>query len=131
MSKLIKIAPKNWGSFQHYKNRKPPWIKLHRGLLDDYDFHCLPVASKALAPCLWLLASEYEKGEIVASPEQLAFRLHMSINELVSSLIPLINSGFFSGDSAMLAKCVLHDCGVLVQSQSERESPIHDDDIDF
>jgi len=27
------LRVKNWGKFQHYKDRNPPWIKLHRGLL--------------------------------------------------------------------------------------------------
>src|SRR3546814_8895763 len=45
----------------------------------------------ALAPLLWLLASEYEGGEITASTEELAFRLRMSENELRTALTPLID----------------------------------------
>ena len=60
----MKLTPRNWDDFQHYKERRPVWIKLHKNLLDDYEFHCLPVASKALAPLLWLLASEYSDGTI-------------------------------------------------------------------
>jgi hypothetical protein len=85
----------NWKSFQHYKDRAPAWIKLHRGLLDNFDFHRLPVASKALAPFLWLLASEYEDGQITASIEELAFRFRATPAELRSALKPLIDSGFF------------------------------------
>ncbi len=29
---------KNWSSFQSYKDRQPPWIRLHKNLLDDYTF---------------------------------------------------------------------------------------------
>ena len=50
-----RIRPKNWHSFQHYKDRDPTWIKLHKKLLDDYEFQSLPLASRALAPMLWLL----------------------------------------------------------------------------
>jgi hypothetical protein len=32
------LTPKNWKSFQHYKDRAPAWIKLHKALLDDYNF---------------------------------------------------------------------------------------------
>jgi hypothetical protein len=63
----LRLTPKNWKSFQHYKDRAPPWIKLHKTLLDDFKFSRLPLASRALAPCIWLLASEYEGGEINAS----------------------------------------------------------------
>jgi hypothetical protein len=99
------LAPKNWSSFQHYKDRAPAWIKLHRGLLDDYEFACLPVASRALAPCLWLLASEYDGGQITASLKAIAFRLRMSEDELRTALKPLVDSGFFIDASGMLADC--------------------------
>jgi hypothetical protein len=91
----LRLTPKNWSSFQQYKDRTPPWIKLHRVLLDDYDFSCLPVASKALAPMLWLLASEYDEGVIDASAEKLAFRLRMTVGELAEALNPLIEAKFF------------------------------------
>ncbi len=89
------ITPKDWDTFQHYKTRSPPWIKLHRKLLDNYEFACLPVASRALAPMLWILASEYEKGNIKATPQEIAFRFRTSIDDLMAALTPLIESGFF------------------------------------
>lgn len=52
------LLVKNWTEFQHYKDRNPPWIKLHRSLLDDYDFARLPDASKAHLMLLWLFASQ-------------------------------------------------------------------------
>ena len=103
----MQIKPTNWEYFQHYHDRRPAWIKLHRSLLDDYDFHCLPVASKALAPCLWLLASEYERGEIPTDPEKIAFRLRMSEDAFKEAVKPLILKQFFIADSEMLAACKL------------------------
>lgn len=90
------IVPNNWAELQHYKDRSPPWIKLHKKLLDHYDFQCLPVASRALAPMLWLLASEHERGEIDAEPKKIAFRLRMTEIEAEEALKPLIDKGFFS-----------------------------------
>lgn len=104
----MKLTPKNWTEFQHYKDRRPIWIKLHCQLLDDFQFHRLQVASKALAPMLWLLASEYERGEITCSPEEIAFRLRMDEEECKQALKPLIDNGFFSADeeySNLLADC--------------------------
>lgn len=89
------IAPKNWREFQHYKDRCPPWIRLHRKLLDDRDFHRLPVASRALAPMLWLLASESVDGVIDADHDNLAFRLRSSEKEVAAALRPLLERGFF------------------------------------
>lgn len=100
------VAPKSWGDFQHYKDRSPPWIKLHKTLLDNYEYQCLPVASRALAPMLWLLASDHERGEIDAAPKKLAFRLRMTEREVTDALKPLIDNGFFSviqGDGDALA----------------------------
>ena len=76
----MNITPKNWHSFQHYNKRNPPWIKLHRSILDDYGFACLPVASRALAPMLWLIASESKDGVISLASEALAFRLRCSVD---------------------------------------------------
>jgi hypothetical protein len=95
------LTPKNWKSFQHYKDRSPAWIKLHKGLLDDFDFACLPVASRALAPCLWLLASEYEDGQINMSLDALAFRLRMTRGDLADALNPLIESEFFDASEPL------------------------------
>ncbi len=101
----MSLTPKNWTSFQHYKERKPPWIKLHHGLLDDFEFSRLPLASRALAPLLWLLASEYQTGEIIASWEEIAFRLRVPVDHFATYIEPLINAGFFIGASEALAVC--------------------------
>jgi hypothetical protein len=95
------LTPKNWADFQHYKNRSPAWIKLHRGLLDDFEFACLPLASRALAPMLWLLASEYDDGVITASLQEIAFRFRTSVEDLQSALTPLIESKFFDASGVL------------------------------
>ena len=70
---------KNWSKFQHFKDRKPPWVKLYRDLLDDIEWHELdPKAAKVLV-MLWLIASE-DEGSIPPN-KQLAFRLRMSEKE--------------------------------------------------
>ena len=102
----MNLVPKNWVVFQHYKNRRPPWIKLHRELLENRDFITLPLASKALAPLLWLLASESSDGIFDATTEELSFRLRMSEKEVESGLKPLIQKGFFLDASTMLAPCL-------------------------
>ena len=100
------LRPKNWSKCQHYKDRNPPWIKLHRDLLNDRDFMCLPIASKAIAPLLWLLASESKTGEFNANVIELAFRLRMTEKEVNDGLNPLISKGFFLDASGVLAECL-------------------------
>ena len=98
------LPPKNWAVFQHYKDRCPPWIKLHRDLLNDRVFMCLPIASKALAPLLWLLASEAKDGKFDGSLDELVFRLHISPKEYEDGVKPLIDKGFFLIASGVLAE---------------------------
>jgi hypothetical protein len=66
----------------------------------------LPFASKALAPLLWLLASESKDGSFNAAIEELAFRLHAASKEIEAGLKPLIDKGFFVDASTMLAPCL-------------------------
>jgi hypothetical protein len=98
------LQPKNWAVFQHYKDRCPPWIKLHRDLLNDRVFMRLPIASKALAPMLWLLASESKNGIFDGSLDELVFRLHISEKEYRDGLKPLIDNDFFVLASGVLAE---------------------------
>jgi hypothetical protein len=98
------LQPKNWAVFQHYKDRCPPWIKLHRDLLNDRVYMCLPIASKALAPLLWLLASETKDGQFDGSLDELVFRLHITPKEYEDGLKPLIDKGFFIVASGVLAE---------------------------
>ena len=125
------LTVKNWGDFQHYKGRRPPWIKLHRGLLDDYKFHRLPVASKALAPFLWLLASEDEKGQIDADIDELAFRFHMTPKDLDEAIKPLIVGCFFvclQDDSTPLAQPASN---ALSESEAEVEKETEEEKKDI
>jgi hypothetical protein len=117
----MKLIPKNWVKFQHYKDRNPPWIKLHRDLLIDKEFMRLPLASKALAPLLWLLASESVEGFFDADLDELEFRLRISQKELSEGIKPLITNGFFLDASTMLAVS-LQDAIPETEREAERET---------
>jgi hypothetical protein len=70
---------KNWQKHQHFKDRRPPWIKLYRDLLDDKDWHSLSGDAAKFLVMVWLLASEDkdQKGQ-VPDVGTLAFRLRTS-----------------------------------------------------
>jgi hypothetical protein len=65
----------------------------------------LPIASKAIAPMLWLLASESKDGVFDGSLDELVFRLHISEKEYKDGVKPLIDNNFFTVVSGMLAEC--------------------------
>jgi hypothetical protein len=86
--RLLRI--KNWTEFQHYKDRNPPWIKLHRALLDDYEFSRLHDASKAHLLLIWLFASQLDG----AIPEDAQFLKRKLGLDKEPDLNLLINHGF-------------------------------------
>lgn len=119
----MRLTPKKWEEFQHYKDRSPAWIKLHRALLDDYAFSCLPVASRALAPMLWLLASESKDGSIEATYAELAFRLRMKEREVEEAVKPLIDAKFFTleQDASNTLADRKHDACLEEEKRKRRE----------
>ncbi len=107
------LLVKNWTEFQHYKDRNPPWIKLHRSLLDDYDFARLPDASKAHLMLLWLFASQ-NGGKI---PEDAKFLQRKLGLEKPPDLKSFVNQALLipeQNDSRVLADC--EQCASDVQA---------------
>ena len=84
------FSVKNFDKFQHYKDRKPPWIKLYNDLLDDYEFAALPDASKMHLIAIWLLASRYE-NRIPHDTEWISRRINATEN---IDLDALVGAGF-------------------------------------
>ena len=87
------VTIKNWERFQHYKNRKPPWIKLYRDLLDDREYRALAPSNRALLSDLWLLASE-DGGTVKGSPTDIGWRLRASPVWIENGLRALQLAGF-------------------------------------
>ena len=65
----------------------------------------LPIASKAIAPMLWLLASESKDGVFDGSLDELVFRLHITQKEYQDGVKPLIDNDFFNVVSGVIAEC--------------------------
>ena len=92
------------GKWQHYKDRCPPWIKLHRDVLNDYKFSCLQDASKAHLLAIWLLASQLD-NKIPNDAEWIGKKINAT---QVVDLRLLIIGGFLEplgDDSKVLAGC--------------------------
>jgi hypothetical protein len=115
---------KNFEKHQHYKDRRPPWIKLHRTLLDDCEFLRLHVASRALAPLLWLLASEENDGIIKGDAKDIAFRLRLDAAEVTEGIRGLLSISYIScyrDASNMLAPCK-QEARVETERETETET---------
>lgn len=86
MSKIARII--NWERHQHYKDRNPPWIKLHRDLLTSETWVSSDDASKALAIALMVLAAEHG-NRIPANPRYIQRRAYLEKEPDLSGLVAL------------------------------------------
>jgi hypothetical protein len=80
----------------------------------------LPIASKALAPMLWLLASESKDGIFDGSMDELVFRLHITEKDYQLGVKPLIDNGFFVVASGVLSER-LQDAIPETERETEKE----------
>lgn len=82
------LAVANFSKFQHYKHRRPLWIKYYGSILDNYAFVQLPDASKAHLMLLWQVAATHG-NRIPNDPKYLALatkaRSKINVAELLAS----------------------------------------------
>lgn len=72
------LAVRNWKTWQTYRNDRgqPPWIKVHRALLRDWEWIGLTDAERGQLVVIWLLAADHD-GVVPASPRRLRVLGHM------------------------------------------------------
>jgi hypothetical protein len=83
------LAIRNWDRFQHYKERRPPWVKFHVDWLDDYELAELSPATRLLA-CQLLLVAAKQDNRIPNDPLWLAKRLTMTRLQVDKGLAELL-----------------------------------------
>jgi len=108
---MNKIEIVNWSEYQHYKDRCPPWIKLHSNLLNSQMWVMLDDASRLLAIALMVLASKHH-NEIPASPDFIKKVAHLKKCDLK----PLIDIDF--------CRLIADDSTVLADASSLLSSPL-------
>lgn len=109
---------KHWKKFQHFKDRKPPWVKLYRDVLDDIEWYELdPLASKVLVMC-WLIASE-DDGKLPPA-KTLAFRLRMSEKQTIDCLNKL--SHWLEQDNINMISERYQDDSLETERETEKET---------
>lgn len=91
------IRVKNWQKYQSYKDRKPPWIRFHRSLIDNPQFQKMSADARALLPMIWLLACEDKdpvSGCVRMSYEDIAWRLRLPEKTVESAILEMQESDF-------------------------------------
>jgi hypothetical protein len=111
---------KNWKRFQHFKDRRPPWIKLYRDILDDLEWHELDGQSAKFLLMIWLIASEDgPMGEgRVPCVKELAFRLR-STEKQVESCISKLSHWLERDDITTISERYQND---LPETETETET---------
>lgn len=79
-----------WDHYQHYKDRDPPWIKLHRDLLTSHTWVSLTDASRVLAIACMLIAA----GTDNKIPTDLAYLRRRAYLDHDPDFGPLVAVGF-------------------------------------
>jgi hypothetical protein len=106
---------RKWEDFQHYKQRNPPWIRLHRTLLRDHKFNKLTETEQWMLVRVWLLASE--TANHMAYDERWVRR---AINS--SRKVPLekfVSMGFLEETCELLASSLLAGRGQHAEPEAE------------
>lgn len=91
------ITIRNWRKFQHYKNRRPPWVKIHRMLLDNHQWSDLPDSAARLLVECWLVASESDDGTIDTDLTDFAWRLRKQDASKVLADLGILQENNFLG----------------------------------
>jgi len=112
------IRIKDWEKFQHFRDRKPPWIKLYRDILDDLEWHELDPKSAKVLVMLWLIASETEG--VLPRSKELAFRLRISESSLESMICNLSHWLYRDDINVISPRC--QDDSLERETERERET---------
>lgn len=118
MPQFIRVL--NFEKFQHYRDRKPPWIKLYRDILDDERFFDLTDGERYQLFGLFILASQHD-NLIPNKPEWLKHQLRC---QKVIPLQRLIDTCWVElmeqNASGLLAPC--NTTGLASGGQRERQN---------
>ena len=120
---------KNWSKFQHFKDRRPPWVKLYRDLLDDPDWHELDAEAAKILVSLWLLASEDEEQEgKLPDAKRIAFRLRIPVNKVNQALTKLEHWLYHSDINAISERYQLDAPETETERETKKEKEKETDD---
>ena len=122
---MIKII--NWGKYQSYKDRRPPWIRFHRTMIDNYEFQMMSADARALLPMFWLLACEDEdpkSGEIKYSIKEISFRLRQTKKTITTVIKALQVAGFITCNETVMKLCKDSSISVTTETETETETEV-------
>lgn len=120
----MRVRIKNWSNFQHYKDRCPPWIKLHFKILHSRDWVSASDADRVLAIACMLIASQDEAndGSFDADPDYFFRVAYLSSRPDFTNLI---KNGFLEPlSNASECYQTIEKCTTETETETETKTDI-------
>lgn len=108
MSRFLKV--RNFERFQHYRDRRPPWIKLYRDLWNDPRFFDLAESDRYFLISFFIIASQND-NKVPANEKWLKREMATQRAIPIEALV----------DSGWLEVIVEHDASTLLPPYPETE----------
>jgi hypothetical protein len=125
----LALRIKNWEKHQHFKDRRPPWVKLYRDLLENPDWHYLSGDDAKLLVALWLIASEDEtKTGLLPDVKRIAFRLR-STEKLINQQLTRLSEWLIHDDINVISEryqVVSPETETETENREQRQIPAAD-----
>lgn len=118
----VVIVIKGWEEYQHYKDRDPPWVKLHRKMLTSVTWMHGTNLTRIIQIASILLAPRY-KNQIPCDPETLrrAGGIDGTDREILDGIAYLVEHDFL--DIQEVAETAKRDAfNLLAKCSSEKEA---------
>ncbi len=115
-----------WNNYQHYKDRNPPWIKLHRELLTSRMWVSCNDETRALAVACMLLAAATENN----IPADTAYLKRVAYLNKKPDLKPLLDIGFIEAveskeSASKVEQTVRNACSETeTETEAEKKEPL-------
>lgn len=107
------IIIRNWNKYQHYGNRRVPWIKLYTELLYDDDFMSLTPTERSALVGLWMLYAE-TRQRIPEDTSKVSRALGQRFTK--TTLVSLNHAGFIDVSSRQPSR-------LEVEEEKEKDPP--------
>lgn len=114
------LRVRNWEKFQHYKDRRPLWIKSYVEILDDYDIINLPPATQLVYFKVLLVAARLE-NKLPNDPKYVASLMHLDTRTVSTAFTILVDKRFLEVWTDQNASDLLADPVPRDREETEKE----------
>ena len=130
---MNRLKIRDWERFQHYKHRRPPWIRLYVEIIEQYDtegqpkkFYLMDDTAKLTFVALICLASHY--GGIIPTDNIEWLKARTGVRAI--TLAPLFEAGFIVAikDASVAASAGASD---VLPTESDTESDTDTENTGF